>query len=149
MKIKTLVSSSEGIRGCDLGCWVLVMFYFLLGSNWTVDHFILINFLICIYIYFHVFFHKCYYMCVLSLDWLFVTPWTIVHHAPLSMAFSRQEYWSGLPFPSPWNLPHPEIKPESPASPALVGRFFTTAPPGKPESVGRSVVSDSLQPQWQ
>ena len=51
---------------------------------------------------------------------------------PLSMGFSRQDYWSGLPSPSPGDLPHPGIKPTSLASPALAGRFFTTAPPGKP-----------------
>ena len=43
------------------------------------------------------------------------TPWTVAHHAPLSVGFSRQEYWSGLPFPSPENLPLPGIKPGSPA----------------------------------
>ena len=53
----------------------------------------------------------------------FMAPWAIAHKAPLSMGFSRQEYWSGLPFPSPGDLPKPEI--ES-ASPALAGRFFTT-----------------------
>ena len=42
---------------------------------------------------------------------LFVTPWTIAHQVPLSMGFSRQEYWSGLPFPTPGDLPDPEIKP--------------------------------------
>ena len=46
---------------------------------------------------------------------LFETPWTIAHQAPLSMEFSRQEYWSGLPFPSPGDLPNPRIKPGSPA----------------------------------
>ena len=50
---------------------------------------------------------------------LFVTPWTIAHHAPLSMRFSWQEYWSGLPFPPPRDLPHPGIEPTSPALPAL------------------------------
>ena len=59
----------------------------------------------------------------------FATPWTVAHQAPLSMGFSRQEYWSGLPFPSPGDLPDTGIKP---VSPALVCRFFTTAPPGKP-----------------
>ena len=49
----------------------------------------------------------------------------------LSMEFSRQEYWSGLPFPSPGDLPNPGIEPTSLASPALAGRFFTFAPPGK------------------
>ena len=48
-------------------------------------------------------------------------PWTVVHNAPLSMGFPRQEYWSGLPFPPPWDLPDPGIKPMSPGSPALAG----------------------------
>ena len=47
--------------------------------------------------------------------WLFTTPWTVASQAPLSMEFSRKEYWSGLPFPSPEDLPHPGIKPRSPA----------------------------------
>ena len=62
---------------------------------------------------------------------LFATPWTIACQAPLSMGFSRQEYWSGLPFPAPGDLPNPGIEPTSPVSPALAGRFFTTEPPGK------------------
>ena len=45
---------------------------------------------------------------------LFATPWTVACQAPLSMGFSRQEYWSGLPFPSPEDLPNPGIEPESP-----------------------------------
>ena len=49
------------------------------------------------------------------------------------MGFSRQEYWSGLLFPSPGDLPDPGIEPESPASPLLAVRFFTTEPPGKQE----------------
>ena len=53
---------------------------------------------------------------------LFATPWTVVHQASLSMRFLRQEYCSGLPFPSPGDLPNPGIEP---ASPALAGRFFT------------------------
>jgi len=60
---------------------------------------------------------------------LFATPWNIAHQAPLSMGFPRQEYWSGLPFPSPGDLSDPEIEPEFPA---LAGRSFTTEPPGKP-----------------
>ena len=63
---------------------------------------------------------------------LFATPWTVAYQAPLSMEFSRQEYWIGLPFPPPGDLPDPEIEPTSLASPALAGGFFTTAPPGKP-----------------
>ena len=50
----------------------------------------------------------------LSRVWLFVTPWTVAHQAPLSMGFSRQEYWSGLPLPSPGDLSDPGIKPTSP-----------------------------------
>ena len=45
----------------------------------------------------------------------FVTPWTVVHQAPLTMGFPRQEYWSGLPFPSPGDIPDPGIEPESSA----------------------------------
>ena len=70
---------------------------------------------------------------MLSCVQFFVTPWTIAHKAPLSLGLSRQEYWSGLPCPPPGNLPHPGIKPASPLSPALAGRFFTTEPPGKPK----------------
>ena len=46
---------------------------------------------------------------------LFATPWTVAHQVPPSMGFSRQEYWSGLPFPSPGHLPEPGIEPRSPA----------------------------------
>ena len=55
--------------------------------------------------------------------------WTVARQAPLFMRFSRQEYWSGLPFSSPGVLPDPRIEP---ASSALAGRFFITEPPGKP-----------------
>ena len=61
----------------------------------------------------------------------FATPWTVAYQAPLSMEFPRQEYWSGLPFPTPGHLPNPEIEPASSLSPALAGRFFTTEPLGK------------------
>ena len=54
------------------------------------------------------------------------------YQAPLSMEFSRQEYWSELPFPPPGGLPNPGIEPSSVSSPALAGGFFTTEPPGKP-----------------
>ena len=46
---------------------------------------------------------------------LFVTPWTVAHQAPPSMGFSRQEYWTGLPFPSPGDLPNPGTEPQSPS----------------------------------
>ena len=63
---------------------------------------------------------------------LFATPWTIAHQAPLSMEFSRQEYWSGLPFPSPGDLPDPGIKPASPMSLALQADSFPAEPLGSP-----------------
>ena len=71
--------------------------------------------------------HK--YHCVLSHVQLFMTPWAVAHQAPLSMGFSRQEYWSGLPCPFPRGLPNLGIEPKTPG---LAGRFFTTEPPGKP-----------------
>ena len=68
---------------------------------------------------------------MLSCVQLFATPEMAAHQAPFPMEFSRQEYWSGLPFPTPEDLPNPRIEPQSLASPALAGRFFTTAPHGK------------------
>ena len=60
---------------------------------------------------------------------LFATPWTIAHQVPLPMEFSRQEYWSGLPFPKPVDLPNPGLEPVSLVSSTLAGGFLTTAPP--------------------
>ena len=70
-------------------------------------------------------------VCAQSLShvWL-CTPGTVACQASLSMEFSRQEYWSGLPFPPAGDLPYPGIKPASLEAPALAGRFFTTEPPG-------------------
>ena len=65
---------------------------------------------------------------LLSHVWLFATQWTVAYKAPLSMEFSRQEYWSGLPFPSPGDLPHPGIEPRSPA---LQADTLPPEPPGK------------------
>ena len=67
---------------------------------------------------------------------LFVTPWIVAHQAPLSMEFSRQEYWTGLPFPTPGGLQtqgwhHANLL----TSPVLAGKFFTTMPPGKPSVI--------------
>jgi len=69
---------------------------------------------------------------LLSCVRLLATPWTVALQAPLSTRFSRQVYWSALPCPPPGGLFNPEMEPLSPSSPALAGRFFTTAPPGKP-----------------
>jgi len=60
-----------------------------------------------------------------------VTPWTVARQT-LPVGFSRQEYWSGLPFPSPGDLSNPKVKPASLASPTLAGGLFTTVPLGKP-----------------
>ena len=61
---------------------------------------------------------------------LFATPWTVAYQAPPSVGFSRQEYWSGLPFPSPGDLPSPGIEP---GSPALQVDALSSEPPGKSE----------------
>jgi hypothetical protein len=67
----------------------------------------------------------------LSCVQLFATPWTLAHQFPLSMGFSRQEYWSGLPFPSPGDLTNPGIEPKSPVSSALQTDSLPTEPSGK------------------
>ena len=72
-------------------------------------------------------------MCAQSYPTL--QPHGLACQASLSMEFSRQEYWSGLPLPSLGNLPNPGIKPKPSVSPALAGRFFTTVLPGKPQTV--------------
>ena len=64
-----------------------------------------------------------------------LTPWTIAHHSPLSIEFSREEYWSGLPFPSPGDLPPPGIKP---GSPTLQPDSLLSEPPGKPRSTPKT-----------
>ena len=66
----------------------------------------------------------------------FATPQTVACLASLSLAFSRQEYWAGLPFPTPEDLPDPEIKPLPLESPILAGGFCTTVLPGKLKTVG-------------
>ena len=68
----------------------------------------------------------------------FATLWTVALRASLSVGLPRQEYWSGLPFPSPGDLPKPGIKP------ALAGGFFTTEPPGKPLNRCNAFVPDLL-----
>ena len=73
---------------------------------------------------------------------LFVTPWTVAYQALLSMEFSRQEYWSGLPCPSPGNLPNPGIESRSPS---LQADSLPSKPPGKP----KQTFSTSVQIGWQ
>ena len=89
----------------------------------------------------------CVYTCMLrrfSRVWLFVTPWTVAHQAPLSMGFSRQEYWSGLLFPSPGNLPDPGIEPRSPA---LEADVLTSEPPEKPNCSKPKIKTKCLKKQ--
>ena len=71
----------------------------------------------------------CVCVCVFSHS---VMSDSVACQAPLSMKFYRQKSWSGLPFPTPGDLPNPVIEPMSLASPALAGRFFITLPPGEP-----------------
>ena len=87
-------------------------------------------------IYLHIYIYVCVCVCACVLSRFssvqpFVTLWTVAYWVPLSLGFSGQEYWSGLSCTSPEDLPDPEIKPVSPTSPALSGRFFTTELPGK------------------
>ena len=71
--------------------------------------------------------------CVCAQSYLTLgTPWTAAHQDPLFMEFSRQKYWSGLPFPPPGHLPNPGIESEPLA---LADRFFTIEPPGKPQMI--------------
>ena len=72
----------------------------------------------------------CPHACAQSLSHvrLFAAPWTVAHQALLSVGFSWQEYWSGLPCPPPGDLPDLRIEPRSPGSPASAGEFFTTQP---------------------
>ena len=72
---------------------------------------------------------------MLSHAWLLATPWTVACQAPLSMEFSRQEYWSGLPFPSPGDIPNPGIKYRSPA---LKTDSLPSEPPGKPKTLNKN-----------
>ena len=74
-----------------------------------------------------------------------VTPWTVSSQVPLSMEFSRQEYWSGFPFPSPGDLPDRRIETTSLASPALEGGVFTTQSAGKTQTEGRTTGVDAAE----
>ena len=98
---------------------------------------------ICVYIYIYIYVRRiytytsyvyvcvCVWVCLLSHAWLFATPWTVAHQASLSMGFSQQEHWSGLPFPPLEGLSYRD-QTVSLTSPALASRFFTTEPPRKP-----------------
>ena len=92
--------------------------------------------------------HKADYACAvkvkvksLSRVRLFVIPWTVAYQTPLSMGFSRQEYWSGLPFPSPGDLPDPGIEP---GFPALEADALTSEPPGNISFYVSTILFQSL-----
>ena len=84
---------------------------------------------ICVCVYTHIYMYACMLSCS-SHVWLFVTSWTVPRQASLSMGFSRQGYWSGLPCPPPGDLPNPGIKPRSPT---LQADSLSAEPQGKPE----------------
>ena len=75
----------------------------------------------------------------------FGTPWTVTCQAPLSIRFPRQEYCSGLPFPSPGDLPDPGIEP---TSPALAGALFTAEAPGKPQNYFQLIQKQTVEWTW-
>ena len=82
-------------------------------------------------------------VCLLSCVQLCVTPWTVARQAPLSMGFSRQEHWSGLPRPPPGDLPDPGIESTSLSSPALAGRLLPLRHLGRPRfTYGRCLNSE-------
>ena len=85
-----------------------------------------------------------YVLSPFSLVQLFATPWTAAHQAPLSVGFSRREYWSGSPCPPLGDLPDPEIKPESLMFTALAGRFFTTSATWEANMVGHFTDDTSI-----
>ena len=80
-------------------------------------------------------------VCVLSSDRLFATPWAVARQAPLSMGFPRQEHWSGLPFPSPGDLPNPGIEP---GSPALQADSLPAELAGKPQGLSIFVAVNGI-----
>ena len=104
------------------GACTLVSWYFCISG-------VVIIIILCIGLVVRVCVCVCVHAQLLSRVQLFVAPWTVAHQAPLSVGFSRQEYQSGLPFPSLGDLHDPGMKP---SSPALAGGFFTTEPSGKP-----------------
>ena len=101
--------------------WRLICNYLSLEANDAIYRGMRVVLCVCVCV--------CLCVCSLSGTWLFTTPWTVARQAPLSLGFPRQEYWSGLPFPSPGDLPNSGIKP---ASPALAGNSSPLGPPGKP-----------------
>ena len=103
--------------------------------GWRIDELMLEERLWRIYIPRYMVGSDGYDKCVCSVEPDSMTPWTIAHQAPLSMGFSRQEYWSELPCPPLGEPPDSGIKPVSPRTPALAGGFFSTESSGKPRCI--------------
>ena len=114
----TLVSHKQHL----LFVWYTILYTICMAYNNTI--------ILCVYIHIYV----CYTQ-LLSRVQLFATPWTVAHQAPLSMGFSRQEYWSGLPFLSPGDLPDPGIESRSST---LQAHSLLSELPGKPSELPRS-----------
>ena len=120
---RPLGSSVHGILQAGILEWVDISFSG--GSSWPRDR--THSLLLCRQVLYHwatwgTLIYSCAMLSHFSHIWLFVTLWTVAHQAPLSMGFSRQEYWSGLLCPAPGDIPR--IKPVSLSSPALAGRWI-------------------------
>ena len=105
--------------------WCIPTLHILTTSVWLNEYLYAQTAKACVSFFLNLLFKK--YACVLSCFscvWLSATLWTEAHQVPLSLRFSRQEYWSGLPCPPPGDLPDPGIEPTSLMSPALAGGFF-------------------------
>ena len=121
-------SSGHGISQARILEWVAITFS--RGSSWPRNRTCMSCFgrqIPCHWVTWEV--DKAIKVKSLSCVRLFTTLWTVAHQAPQSMEFSRQEYWSGLPFPSPGDLPNPGIEP---GSPTLQADALPSEPPGKP-----------------
>ena len=143
-------SSVQGMFQTRILEWVAI--YYSRGSSWPRDQ-THISWVSCIrrrilYQLHHLGSPLCANACILSHFggvWLFVTLWTVVSQAPLSMGFSRQEYWSRLPCPSPGVLPDPGIQPASLNAPALACGFFTTKATWEATSVTKAQGTEEKQ----
>ena len=105
------------------GCYTVLLYF----SRYCTIRFKNVCFIFCCILLFTYYLCRNFYTHSLSWVRLFMTPWTVTCQAPLSMEFSKQRYWSGLPFLFPGDRPCPGIKPASLISPALAGGFFTTS----------------------
>ena len=119
MHYRLLIRRSLKTHGCEFLFSFLVQQCFILRMFWTVfsKPYRSLRFILCVW-------HVACVFCHSIVSDSFTTPWTVACQASLFMGFSRQEYWSGLPFPPPGHFPNPGIELMSPASPALAGGFL-------------------------